>query len=254
MTRTRTDARERAIAWRRAALALICDVSEPWEHGTALRCTRQPGFWAFNTVRVEGAQPELGVEELAAAADRLQAGLRHRRIDIEDEETARRLRPGFDDLGYVTERLVWLSLRDPAPGPEAEEVPVEATRPLRLEWGRSEEWVPSDAELERQADAEEDVMRTLSARAVVARGDDGEIGAFVTLSARGDCAEIEAAYVTPALRGRGIGGALVTAAARTAGASETFIVADDEGDAKRLYLRLGFEPVWIHHTFTRRPD
>ena len=57
----------------------------------------------------------------------------------------------------------------------------------------------------------------------------------------------------PALRGRGTGGALVAAAARAGGASETFIVADDEGDPKRLYLRLGFRPVWIQHEFTRRP-
>ena len=38
------------------------------------------------------------------------------------------------------------------------------------------------------------------------------------------------------------------------GASETFIVADDEGDPKRLYQRLGFRPVWIQHEFTRRPS
>ena len=58
----------------------------------------------------------------------------------------------------------------------------------------------------------------------------------------------------PALRGRGIGGALVAAAARAGGASETFIVADDEGDPKRLYQRLGFRPVWIQYEFTRRPS
>jgi hypothetical protein len=47
---------------------------------------------------------------------------------------------------------------------------------------------------------------------------------------------------------------LVAAAARAAGAEETLILADDEGEAKRLYLRLGFEPVWIEHVFTRRPS
>ncbi len=69
----------------------------------------------------------------------------------------------------------------------------------------------------------------------------------------GDAAEIEQVYVTESERGRGTGGALVTAATRAAGASETFIVADDDGDSKRLYERLGFEPVWIQHVFTRRP-
>jgi len=208
----------------------------------------------FNTVRVEGARPALTAEQLVAAADRLQAGLRHRRIDLEDAATAERLRPAFDALGWVTERLVWLSMAEPLPGPDAEEAPVVATRPLRLDWGREEAWVPDGPELERQADAEEDVMRTLGTRAVVARDEAGEITGFVTFTARGGTAEVEAAYVTPAHRGRGIGGALVTAAAGAAGADETLIVADDEGDAKRLYLRLGFEPVWIQHAFTRKPD
>ena len=64
---------------------------------------------------------------------------------------------------------------------------------------------------------------------------------------------MEQAYVRPALRGRGTGGALVAAAARAGGATETFIVADDEGGPKRLYERLGFRPVWIQYEFTRRP-
>lgn len=231
----------------------MCDVVEPWEFGTAVRCTDHPGFWAFNTLRVEGAQPELTAERLAAEADRLQSDLRHRRVDIDDATTGERLRPAFDALGWVTERLAWLSLGDPAPGRDAEEASVEATRPLRLEWARSEEWVPEEPELERQAGAEEDVLRRIGGRAVVARDAAGELIAFVTFTARGGTAEIEAAYVTPAQRGLGVGGRLVVAAARAAGAEETLIVADDEGDAKRLYLRLGFEPVWIEHVFTRKP-
>jgi hypothetical protein len=31
------------------------------------------------------------------------------------------------------------------------------------------------------------------------------------------------------------------------------IEADDEGDAKRLYERLGFRTVWVRHVFTRLP-
>ena len=51
----------------------------------------------------------------------------------------------------------------------------------------------------------------------------------------GDTAEIEQVYVSAAQRGHGTGGALVAAAARTAAGPQTFIVADDEGDSKRLY-------------------
>ena len=226
----------------------------PTRGSTAPRCAVRAsrGSGCSTPCASKAPRPELTADELVAAADRLQSGLAHRRIDLEDAPTAERLRPAFDALGWETERLVWLSLAEPPPGPDAEEAPVAATRELRLAWGRAEDSLP-EAVHQRQADAEEDVMATLGARAVVARDDSGEIAAFVTFTNRGGTAEIESAYVTPALRGRGIGGALVAAAARTAGAEETLIVADDEGEAKRLYLRLGFEPVWIHHAFTRKP-
>ena len=186
-------------------------------------------------------------------ADELQREQRHRRLDVEDPETGARLRPGFDELGWVTERLVWLALREPAPGPDFEEVPVAATRELRLAWARGGPWELPEAELERQAGAEEAVARLRGTRALIARDEQGAPSGFVLFAAGDGSAEVEQAYVTPALRGRGTGGALVTAAARAGGGAETFIVADDEGDAKRLYLRLGFEPVWIQHQFTRRP-
>jgi GNAT superfamily N-acetyltransferase len=233
----------------------VCDTLEPLGYGTVLRCAAHPGFWAFNALRVEGPRPELTVEALVAEAERALGDLTHRRVDVDDATTGERLRPGFDALGWATERLVWLSLADPPPGPEAEVVPVAATRALRLEWARAEhDWPLGPGELERQADAEEDVLARLGGRAVLARDAAGEPIGFATFTARGGTAEVEAAYLTPTHRGRGIGGALVTAAARTAGAEETLILADDEGEAKRLYLRLGFEPVWIEHVFTRRPS
>ena len=253
--RTTTDdgARERAIAWRHATHTLVCDVAEPWAHGTAVRCTRHPGFWDFNSVRVETAGGGLTAEALARAADALQGDLDHRRIEIEDEAAGARLRPGVDALGWRTERLVWLRLETPPPGPDFEEVPVADTRELRLEWARVTPWQLGGEEMERQADAEEDVIRLRGGRSLVARGAAGEPIAFVTFSAQGERAEIEEAYVTPRRRGEGLGGALVAAAARAAGAAETLIVADDEGDAKRLYTRLGFEPVWLQDVFTGSP-
>jgi GNAT superfamily N-acetyltransferase len=228
-------------------------VSEPWEHGTALRCTRHPGFWDYNCVRVETAADGLTAAGLASTADELQPGLRHRRIDVEDEAAGARLRPGFDALRWRTERLAWLRLESAPPGPEFEEVPVAETRPLQSEWTGALPWLPDGPEMERQADAEDDVSRIRGARSLVARGPAGEPIGFVTFSAHGDAAEIELAYVTPDHRGHGIGGALVAAAARAAGTAETLIVADDEGDSRRLYLRLGFEPVWTQHLFTRPP-
>ena len=227
---------------------------EPWEHGTAVRCSSHPGFWAYNSLRLEGADPGASADELAASADRLQDGLHHRRIEIEDGATGTRLRPGFKELGWTTTRLVWLGLSDSPAGPDFEEVPVELTRALRLDWARTDGLEISEREFQRQADAEEDVARRRGVRALVQRGEDGVPTGYALFFSGGATAEVEQAYVQPALRGRGIGGALVAAAARAGGASETFIVADDEGDPKRLYLRLGFRPVWIQYEFTRRPS
>jgi GNAT superfamily N-acetyltransferase len=232
-------------------------------------------LWDYNSLRLEGTDPGASVEDLAAEAERLQDGLRHRRIEVEDETAGARLRPGFQELGWKTTRLVWLALSEPPTGPSFEEVPIEVTRSLRLEWARSEALEISESEFQRQADGEEDVARRRGVRALVERGDDGEPAGYALFFTDGQAvpngtsletawpvgraprqvtAEVEQAYVRPALRGRGTGGALVAAAVRAGGASETFIVADDEGDPKRLYVRLGFRPVWIQHEFTRRPS
>jgi GNAT superfamily N-acetyltransferase len=146
-----------------------------------------------------------------------------------------------------------MALGEPPAGRDFEEVPMELTRTLRLEWSRSEGLEISEREFQRQADAEEDVARRRGVRALVERDESGEPSAYSLFVSDGRTAEVEQAYVKPGLRGRGTGGALVAAAARAGGATETFIVADDEGDPKRLYERLGFRPVWIHHEFTRRP-
>lgn len=246
--------RERAIAWRHAEQARVCDVVEPWEHGTAVRCTRLPEFWNYNSLRVEGVAPALGVDMLVHAADVLQGDLGHRQVEVEDEATGARLLAGFEALGWTSERLAWMLLPGPpALGPEFDEVPFAATRPLRLEWTRTAPWAPDERAAQRFADAEDEVAAIRGTRALVARDVDGATIAFAAFIANGDGAEIEQAYVAPAHRGRGTGGALVAAAARVAAADATFIVADDDGAPKRLYARLGFRPVWTQHVFTRRP-
>jgi GNAT superfamily N-acetyltransferase len=218
-----------------------------------VRCTAHPGFWAYNCLRLEAPDPGLRASELAAEADHLQGDLRHRHIEVEHEDAGRRLRPGFEALGWTATRLVWMALKEPPAGRDFEEVPVELTRALRLDWARSDGLELSERDFQQQATAEEDVARRRGVRALVARGEDGEPTAYALFHTDGSTAEVEQAYVKPALRGRGTGGALVAAAARAGRATETFIMADDEGDSKRLYERLGFRPVWIHHEFTRRP-
>src|SRR5206468_496445 len=106
------DVGARARAWRGAALAAICDVIEPWQHGTIARASRYPNYFDFNLVRVTD-DPRMTVEELASFADSALAGLIHRRIDFDDVEVAERLRPGFASLGWRSLRLVWMRYERP---------------------------------------------------------------------------------------------------------------------------------------------
>jgi ribosomal protein S18 acetylase RimI-like enzyme len=59
--------------------------------------------------------------------------------------------------------------------------------------------------------------------------------------------------VTPEARGHGIGGRLVEAAIAAGGRELSWVVADDDGQARALYERLGFETVWRRHAVTRHP-
>ena len=251
--------RERAIAWRHGQQAAVCDHTVPWAHGTAVYASDVPGFYAYNDVRLEGPDPGLTADALAGVADALLAGLAHRQLEIEDEAAGERLRPRFDTLGWDTERLVWMELTGPVRGAPAAhpveicEVPFPRTRPLREAWFLASGWLHDTDAVRRFMELEERVGARIGMRALVAWGAAGEPVGYVAFTCRDGGADIDQAYVDPERRGGGIGGALIAAAVEAAGAASTFIVADDEEDAKRLYVRLGFEPVWIQHQFTRRP-
>jgi ribosomal protein S18 acetylase RimI-like enzyme len=257
--------RERAIAWRHAKQAEICDRTTPWAHGTVVLATDIPSFYDYNDVRLEGPDPGVTVAGLAAAVDELlgAAGLTHRQVEVEDEAAGVRLRRGFEALGWNAERLVWMELTGASHGAthavaaaaaavEITELRFERTRPLRESWLLTSGWMPTREAVRRFMELEERVATRAGARCLAAWDAAGALIGYVSFHAARGAAEIEQAYVDPGHRGVGIGGALIAAAVDAAGAPSTFIVADDEEDAKRLYARLGFEPVWIQHQFTRR--
>jgi GNAT superfamily N-acetyltransferase len=228
-------------------------VIRPWEHGTLVRATRLPDFFAYNALRLEGSGADVGVDAAVHAADVLLGDLGHRHVEVEDESAGARLLPGFEALGWAVERLVWLSGRELPLGRDFDEVPFAATRALRMEWALVLPGPSAAGAAARFARVEEQAAELRGSRALVARDREGEPTGFAVFVPGGAAAEIDQVYVRPGWRGRGIGGALVAAAARAAGAAETFIVADEDGDSRRLYERLGFEPVWRQHVFTRRP-
>jgi ribosomal protein S18 acetylase RimI-like enzyme len=242
----------RARDWYRGIHAEFCDVQEPWAHGTVVRASRYPDYYDLNTIRVE-RDPGMSADELAAFADEVQGDLAHRRLDFERAEAAEPLRRRFEELGWMTERLVWMR-HDTAPPPQSDievaEVPYEEVHELRVAWLRED--FP-DIDMRDYLDEEREVAERRGAQ-VLAVSDGGAPVGFAQLEHRDGSAEIASAYFHPDQRGRGLGTALTCAAIHAAGgARDLWIVADDEGRPKELYGRLGFVSAWTATEITRLP-
>ena len=246
------DVAARARAWRDAAHASVCDVIEPWAHGTVVRATSRPSYWDFNVVRVE-EDPAMSVEELAAFADQALAGLAHRRVDFDLVDAAEPLRAGFEAKGWKAQRLLWMRHEAPLPpGPDiaVEEVPYGAVDDLRIAWHHED--FPDQDPGDYPAHAREISLRR--GAQVLAVREDGAPVAFAQLERDGGAAEITHVYVHPEYRGAGRGTAMTRAAVEAAGdVRDLWITADDEDRPKELYARLGFRPAWVTMEFLRPP-
>src|ERR1700748_3800552 len=120
----------RARQFWRAHQEEVCDLREPWGHGTILRASRHPTYYSFNLVRVE-EEPALDAGGHAAVADEALACLQHRRIDFEQIEPAQARRADFERMGWKASALVWMHHADPAgvdggEGVDVEQVPYRA--------------------------------------------------------------------------------------------------------------------------------
>ncbi len=242
----------RARAWHHAGQAAVCDVLEPWAHGTVARATRYPTYYNFNVVRVE-EEPGMSTAELAAFADAALAGLEHRRLDFELLGPAQERRAELVTRGWKASRLLWMRHEHPpppAPDVAVEEVDYDEVEELRLSWHR-EDFGAYEYESYRRAAKE--VARARGVRVLAVR-EDGSPVAFAQLEQVGDGAEITQVYVHPDRRGAGRGTAMTRAAILAAGAPrDLWIVADDEDRPKHLYARLGFRPAWRTMEFLLLP-
>ena len=246
------DAADRAIAWHHERQAQVCDLIEPWAHGTVLRSSDHPDYYYFNLVRVED-DPGMSADELAAFADEALGDLGHRRVDFDRIAAAEPVRPRFNELGWKTARLIYMRMESPPDGPAdpaVREVPYREIEPLIATW--HEEDFPGqplgDFEAHARAVAERRGVRAL------AYLEGGEPAGFAALERVGEAAEVTQVYVRPERRGAGLGTALTSGAIAAAGPlDDLWIVADDEERAKDLYARLGFRPVWTWLEATRWP-
>src|SRR5665213_3387222 len=133
----RTDEiRGRALVWQRAAQAAVCDIVEPWSHGTVVRTTDHPQYYDYNVVRVE-KDPGMSVDALTAVTDVALAGLAHRRLDFEDAAVGEPLRAELTARGWRSLRLLWMRHESPiadTTGLVVQELPYDAAHELRVIW------------------------------------------------------------------------------------------------------------------------
>jgi ribosomal protein S18 acetylase RimI-like enzyme len=244
--------RERALARQRAAHAAVCDVIEPWAHGTIVRATRHPQYHDFNVVRVE-QDPQMSVDRLAAVADVALAGLAHRRLDFEDAAVGEPLRAELAERGWRSMRLLWMRHEHPLPAQgrvAVKELAYDAVHELRVSM-HDEDFPEVDCSGYFAQAREVAIGRGARVLAVLRQG---RPVAFAQLEHVGSEAEITLVYVLAAYRGSGLGTALTSAAiADAANTADLWICADEEDRPKHLYERLGFRPVCVTLQFLRLP-
>jgi GNAT superfamily N-acetyltransferase len=240
----------RARDWHHRSKHVVCDVVEPWAHGTVARATRYPTYYDYNVV-VVADDPDLGVPELIAFADQSLHGLGHRRLDFDlavaaDARAAELVGAGWDAYPRVVMRY-----EGPTPSAQAGIAAIEYddAEHLRVAWLNEDH---PDLDLGAYPAAAREVALRLGTHVLGVRDDDGRAIAFAEVQRAGPSAEVTRVYVDAAHRGSGLGTTLTLAAIGAAGdADDIWILADADARPRHLYARLGFTPVWDLTKFQR---
>jgi ribosomal protein S18 acetylase RimI-like enzyme len=233
--------------------------TQPWRFGTALFHDGFPDRWDSNFLRVERSIGTTTAAELATEADRILSAFRHREFVFESDTEGARLTAGLVELGYTSDRLVYLVLRrDPdrdPPSLDAREISLEEVRPLQVETNLVSHGGMTRASAEMLADFSTVMVERVAARFFGARID-GELAGCCELYVHDGIAQIENVDTLERFRDRGVARASIAAAigaGREAGAELVFLMADDADWPKRLYGRLGFDPVGHFRQFRKPP-
>lgn len=184
--------------------------------------------------------------------------LPHRHVTVNHGRSAELLATDLLRLGWTAQRSVLMALRRapdlPAGAPPAMEVDRECVRSVELEIDEQEElvrgWPPGAAQLIGQG---LDAMCAGTTARSFAATENGRPAAACTLFTHDGVAMVDNVGTLPAHRGRGLGRAVVAAAADAAlraGCRPVLVAADADDWPQRLYGRIGFEPLGTQVSFT----
>jgi ribosomal protein S18 acetylase RimI-like enzyme len=252
---------ERCLAFLRELDRAAADQTLSYPFGEAHLHEPLPRVWSRNYLVAENNLELASAELLAVEADRILGGadLRHRRVEVNNDEAGARLEAGFRALGWGAEcDLVMVASHEPDRDPDlarAEEVGFDELEPIWAEGIRSEPFGQDEEVVRQLIENKRVVMSAIETRFFAARVD-GAIASYCDLYSDGRTGQIEAVLTLERFRSQGLARATVLralAASREAGNDLTFLLAMRDDWPQELYRKLGFDEIGRIWSFLRAP-
>ena len=223
----------------------------PSKHGVALFDPELPDVWSRNYLLLDVPQAGLSASELAEEVDVLfrPARLRHRKIEVFDDESGAQLAPGFRELGWHPEcDVIMVAKRPPdrlVDTTSVDEVSLDDLVPTWNEGWRMDPAVFGEDVAKQLVENKRRLGSVIETRFFAARMD-GEVASYCELYSDGRTAQIENVLTLERFRNRGLARATVSKAldeARAGGHDLIFLIANRDDWPKELYEKLGFDVV-----------
>ena len=229
--------------------------TERFRCGSGIFRDEVPRAAALNALRVESGVPPLEPAALLEFVDQLQDGLPQRSLRVVDDERAAQLGPAFAAAGWVVRRTTLMApRRRPAPA-----VDVSAVREVdlgELDGARAATLRREHRDLdsaEQLLVAGELPVEGTAVRAFAATVG-GEVAAYAVARVAGHVAKLTELDALVRSQGQGLGRAVIwgaVAALRADGVRLVTVETSDEGWARWVFVRLGFDDVGHLHRFVR---
>jgi GNAT superfamily N-acetyltransferase len=245
---------ERALAFQRELDRALATRVEEASWGTAIFRDDLPRVTDLNVLVVERAGG-LDGPALMAEADRLQDGLPHRAIRIDDADAAAALGPSFAAAGWLMSRTALMLLR------RSPDRPIDISAVTEVDLDRIR--IARDAAIRR---VHRDLDVAAEALEVGALQHDGarvhafaalvgaEVAAYCLLRLGRSGAKLVEVQALARSQGHGVGRATIWSAicaAHRERVNPIFVECEDEEWAKSVYRRLGFDDGCTVHRFVR---
>lgn len=249
------DERQRAIDFMRSLDERCAEHVVAFTWGRALINQTLSSAPDLNYLIADQGLESATAEKLARESERIQAptGIAFRRVNVDGEEAAERLLPGFARLGFRPERFC-VMVRHRAPDRQ-----VDTSAVRRVDWttyapGRREEiatWAPSGLIAQQALEKQLLTARVIDTSYWCAFVD-GAPASFCEVRSQGDAAQIEFVETLERFRRRGLARQVVSAAIESLrGCAFIFLVADLFQWPRYFYERLGLDQVGVESRFMR---